>query len=106
MQTIDRESREYVGADVTVTVQGQPYNPTSDVVEFAFSAIGGRPSTWYTGGWDGNQPTPGTNAYRAQVLVGPNSSGPTLDKGRYTVWIRITDSPEQPVIAVGQLAVT
>ncbi|MER7968096.1 hypothetical protein ABTX35_03615 [Streptomyces sp. NPDC096080] len=106
MQTIDRDSREYIGAEVTVTSQGQPYNPTVDVVEFAFTAVGGRPTTWYTGGWDGTNPIPGTNTYRAQVLVGPGSSGPVLSRGRYAVFIRITDTPEQPVIPLGQLTVT
>ncbi|MFJ4787573.1 hypothetical protein [Streptomyces sp. NPDC088794] len=106
MQTIDRDSREFVGAEVTATVQGQPYDPTSDPVEFAFTAIGGRPVTWYEGGWDGQNPIPGTNSYRAQVLVGPGSPGPTLAKGKYAVSIRITDNPEQPVIPVGQLTVT
>ncbi|MET7746196.1 hypothetical protein [Streptomyces sp. NPDC005385] len=106
MQSIDRDSREYVEAEVTATVQGLAYDPTSDLVEFAFTAIGARPGTWYTGGWDGTQPIPGTNAYRAQVLVGPSSAGPVLAKGKYTVWIRITDNPEQPVIAYGQLTVT
>lgn len=106
MQSIDRDSREYVGAEVAVTVQGRPYDPTSDPVQFAFTAIGGRPVTWYDGGWDGNDPIPGTTAYRAQVLVGPGSDGPTLTKGKYALYIRITDSPEQPVIPVGQLTVT
>ncbi|MDT0435617.1 MULTISPECIES: hypothetical protein [Streptomyces] len=106
MQTIDRDSREYIGAEVTVTSQGQPYNPTVDVVEFAFTAVGGRPTTWYTGGWDGTNPIPGTNTYRAQVLVGPGSPGPVLSRGRYAVFIRITDTPEQPVIPLGQLTVT
>ncbi|MGW2692340.1 hypothetical protein ACWC3Y_10815 [Streptomyces sp. NPDC001296] len=106
MQSIDRDSRQYVQALVDVTVAGQPYNPTVDTVEFAFSAVSARPTTWYTGGWDGTQPVPGTNGYTAQVLVGPGSSGPTLAAGKYTVWIRITDTPEQPVINVGQLVVT
>jgi len=106
VQTVDRASREYVQAEVNATVQGQPYDPTGDVVEFAFTAVGGRPSTWYSGGWDGTQPIPGSNAYVAQVLIGPGSSGPTLGAGRYTVWIRITDNPEQPVIQIGQLTVT
>ncbi|WP_439947177.1 hypothetical protein [Streptomyces sp. BBFR109] len=106
MQTIDRDSREYVQALVDVTVAGQPYNPTVDAVAFAFGPVGGRPATWYDGGWDGTQPVPGTNSYRAQVLVGPDSGGPVLAPGRYAVWIRITDNPEQPVIPVGQLTVT
>ncbi|MFG3287267.1 hypothetical protein ACGF3G_00385 [Streptomyces sp. NPDC048179] len=106
MQGIDRDSRQYVQAMVDVTVAGQPYNPTADVVEFAFTAIGARPTTWFTGGWDGIDPIPGSNSYRAQVLAGPGSNGPVLAAGRYAVWLRITDNPEQPVMNVGQLAVT
>jgi hypothetical protein len=106
MLNVDRDSRQYVQAQVDVTVQGQTYNPTVDVVEFSFTAVSARPATWYTGTWDGTQPIPGTNSYRAQVLIGPGSNGPTLTVGRYTVWIRITDNPEQPIINVGQLIVT
>lgn len=106
MQSIDRDSRQFVQAHVDVAVAGEPYNPTTDVVEFAFTTIGARPATWYTGSWDGTEPIPGSNAYRAQVLVGPGSPGPTLTPGRYTVWLRITDTPEQPVLSVGQLVVT
>lgn len=106
MQRIDRDSRQYVQAQVAATVAGAPYNPTADLVEFAFAAIGGRPATWYPGGWDGTQPIPGTTNYRAQVLIGPSSGGPTLTAGRYAVFLRVTDQPEQPVINVGQLEVT
>ena len=103
MQRIDRDSRQYVQADIAATLQGQPYNPTADLVEFAFTTANDRPTTWYTGGWDGTNTIPGSSAYRAQVLVGPVSTGPTLAPGTYTVWIRITDNPEQPIIPVGQL---
>jgi hypothetical protein len=106
VQSIDRDSRQYVQALVDVTVAGQPYNPTADQVDFAFTPVGARPATWYPGGWDGTASIPGSNAYRAQVLVGPGSNGPTLAAGRYAVWLRITDDPEQPVLNVGQLSVT
>jgi hypothetical protein len=106
VQRIDRDSREYVGAEVAATVQGAAYNPTADLVEFAFAPRGTRPVAWFEGGWDGTDPIPGTTAYRAQTLVGPGSSGPTLTRGTYDVYLRITDNPEQPVIPVGQLTVT
>jgi hypothetical protein len=106
VQSVDRDSRQFVPAQVKATVTGQPYNPTADTVEFAFTAIGGRPETWYPGGWDGTQPIPGTTEYRAQVLIGPGSNGPTLTAGTYAVFLRITDNPEQPVIPVGQLKIT
>jgi hypothetical protein len=106
VQRIDRASREYVQAQVEATFEGEPYDPTVAPVEFAFTAVGARPETWYSGGWDGVHPIPGTLAYRAQVLVGPGSDGPILTPGKWAVFIRITDTPEQPVIPVGQLVVT
>ena len=106
MQRIDRSSRAFVYAAVKATVQGEPYNPTSDVVEFAFPAVSGRPTTWYPGAWDGTSPISGSTAYRAQVLIGPGSTGPVLAEGMYAVFVRITDNPEVPVIPIGQLSVT
>jgi hypothetical protein len=106
VQSIDRDSREYVEAEVTATIQGESYDPTTDPVEFAFSPVGGRPISWYPGGWDGTGPRPDTTTYRAQILIGPDSSGPVLDPGKYAVWIRITDNPEQPVIPFGWLSIT
>lgn len=106
MQRIDRSSREFVYAAVQAAVQGEPYNPTADVVEFAFPDVSGRPTTWYPGGWDGTGPISGSTAYRAHILIGPGSTGPTLAPGKYAVFIRITDNPEQPVLPVGQIAVT
>lgn len=106
MQSVDRSSREYVQALVDVTADTGAYNPTVDVVEFAFTTGTSRPTTWYAGAWDGTSPIPGSNTYRAQVLIGPGSTGPVLDPGKYAVWIRITDNPEQPVISFGWLSIT
>lgn len=105
MLTLDRDSRQYVQAQVTAIVAGEPYNPTVDTVEFAFPSGNGRPSTWYTGSWN-TTTVSGTNTYWAQILIGPGSSGPVLAVDRYFVWIRITDNPEQPIIPVGWLAIT
>lgn len=105
MLSIDRDSRQFVQAQVAATVAGQPYNPTTDTVEFAFATGTGRPDTWYTGSWT-TATISGTNTYWAQILIGPGGSGPVLTVGRYFVWIRITDNPEQPVIPVGWLAIT
>ena len=105
MLTIDRDSRQYVQAQVAATVAGQPYNPSTDLVDFAFTTGSNRPDTWYTGSWD-TRATNGTHTYWAQILIGPGSSGPILAVGRYMVWIRITDNPEQPIIPVGWLAIT
>ena len=105
MQRIDRSSREYAQASVRASVQGEPYNPTADAVEFAFTAESGRPTTWYPGGWDGTEPRPPGNAYIAHCLVGPGGTV-ELPAGTYTMWIRITDNPEIPVIPFGLLTIT
>lgn len=105
MQSMSVQSLEYVQAQVTATVAGAPYNPTVDVVEFAFTIGNAQPAQWYAGSWDSSQPNPGTNAYCAQILVGPGGTV-ALSQGRYTYWIKIHDNPETPVLPVGQLAIT
>ena len=86
---------EYLTFSVSLEVDGQPYNPTGDTVQFAFmpvppSADPG-PGDWHAGSWD----TVAPGAYNAQVLVGPENGGVALTQGvEYFVWIRITDSPE------------
>jgi hypothetical protein len=100
-------SLEYVPAAITATSMGVPVNPTSDPVSFAFTVGAARPASgdWKTGSWDGTQPrTPGT-AYIAHCLVGPGGTV-TLPVGRYTMWVRITDTPEIPVIPFGLLNIT
>ncbi|MDX3245843.1 hypothetical protein [Streptomyces sp. ME18-1-4] len=100
-------SREYVAVAITATVAGTPVNPTGDVVEFAFTMGTAQPATgdWKTGSWDGTQPrTPG-NAYIAHCLVGPGGTV-ELAAGRYTMWVRITDNPEIPVIPFGLIHIT
>ena len=100
-------SLQYVQAAVTATVSGSSYNPTSDPVQFAFMAGTAQPgpSDWKTGSWDGTALRPSGNSYTAQVLVGPGGTV-TLPVGTYTMWVKITDSPEVPVIQVGILQVT
>jgi hypothetical protein len=100
-------SREYVSAAITANAAGTPVNPTNDVVEFAFTAVSTAPapSDWKPGSWDGTQPrTPG-GAYIAHCLVGPGGTI-QLPAGRYTMWVRVTDNPEVPVIPFGQLVIT
>lgn len=94
---------EYLPFSVSLLVDGQPYNPTGDRVEFAFIPVSPSsdpgPGDWHAGSWD----TVAPETYNAQVLVGPANGGVALSKGvEYYVWIRITDSPE---IVVGRVDV-
>lgn len=100
-------SLQYVQAAVTATVGGNPLNPTSDTVQFAFMAGSASPgpSDWKTGSWDGTAPRPPGNSYMAQCLVGPGGTI-QLPVGTYNIWIKVMDSPEVPVIQVGILQIT
>jgi len=94
MITRSVQDTEYLPFAVSLEVDGQPYNPTGDRVEFAFMPVspGSDPGSgdWHTGSWD----TVAPETYNAQVLVGPANGGVALAVGQYYPWIRITDSPE------------
>jgi len=100
-------STVYIRYWVQATVLGnQNYNPTSDTVQFAFtpsSAVA--PSTWYSGSWE-TDTIGGTTAYIAKVLVGPSGTFVPAANTSYVVWIKVTDSPEIPVLQPGTLVVT
>lgn len=101
MATLSVLSTEYVKYEVTAAVLGIPYQPTSDVVQFAFPATGANPSTWFTGSWE----IVGAH-YLARILVGPSGGATSLTVGSYDVYIKITDSPETVVRKVGTLTIT
>lgn len=103
---ISHLSTEYVNIPVSVTKGGQPYNPTGDNVQFAFmptpTQIPGN-TDWVAGVWE----TDTSNfiyPYLAQCLVGPSGTI-TLGTGTYVVYVKITDSPEIPVLVGGQLVI-
>lgn len=95
-------SLQYVQAQVQATVQGAPYDPTADSVQFAFTFPGVQPTAWLAGSWGGTAPN---GAFIAQCLVGPGGAV-ALTAARYDMWIKVTDSPEIPVINVGTLMIT
>lgn len=97
-------SLQYVQVQVLASVLGVSYDPTADVVQFAFTLNGIQPATWYDGAW-ASMTALANGGYIAQCLVGPGGTA-TLTRGTYTTWIKVTDNPEIPVIAVGQLAIT
>ena len=105
--TISSLSTEYIQVPVEATVAGNAYNPTSDVVQFAFKLPdAGNPTSgdWHNGSWD----TTATGGYLAQCLVGPGVGGVVLaasSPAAYTIWVKITDSPEVPVHNAGLLKI-
>jgi len=105
--TISSASLEYVPVRVKVRKAGAVYDPTGDTVTMAFLQAGATPTSgdFKAATWETDTTSiPGTPIYRALCLVGP--SGTTqLAAGVWTVWVKVTDSPEIPVLYSGLLKV-
>lgn len=98
---------KYYLVPVSATKAGSAYNPTSDPVAFAFMPTptqvpGG--GDWVTGSWDTNTASV-LYPYTAKCLVGPAGTI-TLGIGTYIVYLKVTDSPEIPVLIAGQLQIS
>lgn len=100
MITVSVLSTEYIRVPVTASVNNAPYNPSGDVVQFAFTT-GANPTSgdWHPGLWDSV-----IGPYVAQCLIGP-AGGVALAVGTWVIWVKITDNPEVPVRSVGQLVI-
>ena len=99
-------STEYVLIPVQVTKAGVPYDPTGDVLQFAFMPNAVQvPSSgdWVAGVWE-TVPTNIIYPYNAKCLVGPTGST-VLTLGTYVMYLKITDNPEVPVLVGGQLVI-
>ena len=97
---------EYVYIPVNAVKAGAPYNPTGDVVQFAFMPTAyqvPQVSDWVTGSWD-TVSSDVLYPYSAKCLVGPSGTI-TLGIGTYIIYVKITDSPEIPVLISGQLQI-
>jgi Putative Ig domain len=105
--SINHLGTEYLLVPVQAIKAGVPFNPTGDVVQFAFAATPNyvpQPSDWVTGSWD-TDPASILYPYNAKCLIGPNGVK-TLTPGDYQVYIQITDNPETPVLIAGILTIT
>ena len=106
MNTISQSVLSTNFAQVPVTIQSPDgYDPTSDVVQFAFVLLSYptiEPVTWYAGSW---VTFPGP-AYWAQCLVGPANGGVALAIGTYQGWTKVTDSAAVPVTQSFLLKIT
>ena len=100
-QTQSVASTQYVSVDVAASVSGVVTDPTSDLIYMAFVSANVTPqdSDFVTATWAG-----GASPYIAHVLVGPG--GIALARGLYTIWFKIIDTPEVPVVSVGRLYIT
>lgn len=99
-------STQYIQVGVTATIAGVAYNPTHDPVFMAFvTTTDPKPSDFYPATWQSYTNSSGNPVYRAVCLVGPGSSV-ILPIGTYTVWVKIEDNPEVPVLRSGTLTIT
>ena len=101
-------STEYIRVPVKARRSGLPDDPTGDTVEFGLTpkpAVNAadqynEPTTWFTGSWD----TEGTK-YLAKITVGPTGTLVPAEADTYQVWVKVTSSPEIPVMYAGDLEV-
>jgi len=100
-------SLKYYIVPVAATKAGASYNPTADVVQFAFmptpTQVPGS-GDLVTGSWETN-PYSILFPYNAKCLVGPGGTV-ALGIGTYIVYQKTTDSPEIPFDIVGQLQIS
>lgn len=104
MLAVSKASTEYIRVPMSSERAGAPYDPTGDTVQMAFLAGAGPPADadWKTASWDTDATTyPAT--YWAQCLIGPAGGTVTLTAGVWSVWVKVTDSPEVPVRRAGQI---
>lgn len=102
---ISASSLEYVMVPVYAMASGAVVNPTSDAVAMAFMSSTAAPSSGdlKTASWETDATTE-PDTYIARCLVG-SGGAVTLTAGTYSVWVKITDSPEVPVRRAGLLKV-
>ena len=99
---ISGQSTEYVKVPVAARASGAVVNPTSDVVAMALPYKGVAPVSgdWKAASWETDSTTtPAT--YYARLLVGP--AGTAYQAGTYDCYVKVTDSPEVPVLLAGQV---
>lgn len=99
--TISSLSKEYIRVAVSAKESGTAVDPTSDTVTMAFVTTDEPVSgDFKTASWETDN-----GKYYARCLVGPGGTI-TLSDGLYSVWVKVTDSPEVPVLKAGTLMVT
>ena len=102
MLEIQSQSTEYVKCLVTAVKAGASYDPTADTVQMTFSATEALSATptWYAASWES-----ATCGDYARCLVGPSPGLVQPTAGTWWAFVKITDSPEVPVIKAGPFTV-
>lgn len=89
-------SQQYVRVPIS---EASGADPTDDAVYMAFPLVGVDPTVFYDGSW-----VTLNGLYYARCLIGPGSDA-VLDNGYYDVYVKVSDSPEHPVLLSGSLEI-
>lgn len=104
MKRISIEGETIESVEATITSDA---DPTGDVVAWAFPTTGSRPSSFTAGTWDGVATLVGSTyqTVTASPTIGASGASVELVAGTYDAYVKITDSPEVPVIKAGTILV-
>lgn len=102
---ISTASLEYVLVPIAAKASGVVVNPTADTVQMAFLTASTAPvaGDFKSASWE-TDATTDPDTYYARCLVGTGGAV-ALAAGTYNVWVKVTDSPEVPVLHCGYLKV-
>jgi hypothetical protein len=104
---ISQVSLQYWYVPVQATQDGAAYNPTSDTVQMAFMPQATQvpqSADWQAASWD-TVSTGLLYPYAAKCLIGTGGTI-ALGTGQFVAYVKITDSPEIPVILAGYLEIS
>lgn len=111
---IASDSVEYLRVPyATLDSSGVAADPTGATVEVGFSSADDtEPTTWNTASWETSESirlrvgaTSVDTAYKAKLLIGPGTTAGELDAGIHHVWVKVSDSPETPIVYGGHITV-
>lgn len=88
---------DYVRQTVNAKASGSAVDPSSLTVKMAFTVADPVTGDWKTASWD-TDTTTNPDTYAAQCLVGPSGTITLTAGNTYRIWIKITTSPELPVL--------
>lgn len=102
--TISSLSTQYVKVPVTITENDVVIDPTTDDVEFAYTADATtepEESDWVDGLWE-----TAAGRYLAKVLTGPTGGVVDPGDGAWQLWVRISHAPETIVMPAGTVVIS
>lgn len=94
-------STEYITSTVVAD-----HDITGDTIQISFPVTKSAPSEWITATVLGVVPSNGKYTASFRILLGPNGGDTTLTAGIYDVYIKVVDTPEQPVRKIDTITIS